>query len=312
MRCLCVLGSDVIGGVKKGAAMLDARDLECLTALARHRHFARAAEDCGLSQPAFSMRIRNLEDRLATQIVKRGNRYQGLTGEGEIVLARAREILGQIRGLEEEIRSARGEITGLLKLGVIPTAAASAAEIAGKLRDSHPGIRLRVDTTNSLALQQGLDDGRFDAALSYTDGVASGPLRVEALYQERYVLMVPKPLHEGQSEMTWADAAKLPLILLEPEMQNRRILDQVFADAGVEPDVVAETDGFTATLAMAAAGLGAAVLPEVLIQRIGVSEKVVNVALTAPLVEREVGLMTPRRSQVLPMIEALRKILDVA
>ena len=72
--------------------MLDLRDLECLSALARHKHFARAAEDCGMSQPAFSMRIRNLEERLETQIVRRGNRFQGLTAEGELVLAHGRAL----------------------------------------------------------------------------------------------------------------------------------------------------------------------------------------------------------------------------
>lgn len=291
--------------------MLDMRDLECLSALVRCRHFARAAEECGLSQPAFSMRIRNLEERLKTQIVKRGNRYQGLTAEGEIVLARARDILDRLRLLEEEVQSARGEISGLLKLGVIPTAAAYAARIATRLRTSHPGIRMRVDTTNSLALQQGLEDGRFDAALSYSDGVGASTLRVEEVYLERYVLMLPRALYKGQHAMRWSDAAALPLILLEPEMQNRRILDQVFADAGVAPLVVAETDGFTATLAMAAEGLGAAVLPEVLIENLGHSEKVATVPLTDPEIARSVSLITPQRPQEIPVIEALRGALAV-
>ncbi|MEM8802085.1 MAG: LysR family transcriptional regulator [Pseudomonadota bacterium] len=289
--------------------MLDMRDLECLSALARCRHFARAAEECGLSQPAFSMRIRNLEERLSTQIVKRGNRYQGLTAEGEIVLARGRDILGHIRSLEEEVQSARGDVSGPLNLGVIPTAAAYAARIASTLRASHPGIRMRVYTTNSLNLQQGLEDGRFDAALSYTEGVASTTLRVEELYEERYVLMLPRALHKGQEAISWADAAALPLILLEPEMQNRRILDQVFADAGVAPTVVAETDGFTATLFMAAEGLGAAVLPEVLVENLGQWERVVVVPLVDPETARSVSLITSQRRQTIPVIEALRSVL---
>ncbi len=292
--------------------MLDARDLECLTALARHRHFARAAEDCGMSQPAFSMRIRHLEEKLDTQIVKRGNRFQGFTAEGEIVLTRAREILDQMRSLEEEVRSARGDIAGLLKLGAIPTAAAFAAQVATSLRERHPGVRMRMDLTNSIALQQGLEDGRFDAVLSYAEGVASSLLRVETLYEEQYVLMLPVDMHDGQSKMTWAEAAALPLILLEPEMQNRRIHDQVFAEVGVEPTVVAETDGFTATLAMAAAGLGAAVLPQVLVDNVGHGNSVVTVPLVDPVVSKTVCLITPQRPQVIPVIEALRTALKLS
>lgn len=290
--------------------MLDLRDLECLTALARHRHFARAAEDCGMSQPAFSMRIRNLEDRLKTQIVRRGNRFQGLTSQGEMVLARARDILDQTRSLEEEVRAARGEVVGLLKLGVIPTAAAYAAQLATALRARHPGVRMRIDTTNSLALQQGLEDGRFDAAISYSEGVASSMLRVEPLYDEQYTLLVPADLRTGGHQITWADAAAMPLILLEPEMQNRRILDQVFAEVGVEPTVVAETDGFTATIAMAVAGVGAAVLPDVLVERLGRHEGVELLPLVDPIVEKSVSLVTSQKPQAIPVIDALRSVLS--
>ena len=291
-------------------AVLDLRDLECLTALARHRHFARAANECGLSQPAFSMRIQNLENRLGAQVVKRGNRFQGLTAEGEIVLARARDIFQLMRALQDEVRSAKGEISGLLKLGVIPTVAAFAASVASQLRDRHPGIRLRIDTANSLALQQGLEDGRYDVALSYADGVASSSLNIVPLYHERYVLMVPKTLYDGRPEASWRDAAALPLILLEPEMQNRRILDQVFLEIGADPTIVAETDGFTATLAMAAEGLGAAVLPEVLVQNLGYSEKVAVIPLVNPDISHAVALIAPDRTKLSPMIEVLTGVLQ--
>lgn len=290
--------------------MLDLRDLECLTALARHRHFARAAEDCGMSQPAFSMRIRNLEERLNTQIVRRGNRFQGLTSEGEIVLARARDILDQTRSLEEEVRAAKGEVVGLLKLGTIPTAAAYAAQVATWLRGRHPGIRMRIDTANSLALQQGMEDARFDAALSYSDGIASGLLVAEPLYDETYVLLVPPGLRTGGTEITWANAAAMPLILLEPEMQNRRILDEIFEQVGAQPIVVAETDGFTATVAMAVEGLGAAVLPHVLVERLGRYDGVELLPLVDPVIAKSVSLLTPRRSHVSPVIDALRTVLQ--
>ena len=97
--------------------MIELRDLELLSALARHRHFAKAAEDCGISQPAFSMRIRNLEERLGVSIVKRANRFQGLTEEGEMIVRRARRILSDTKALEQEVLAVKGEITGTLVLG---------------------------------------------------------------------------------------------------------------------------------------------------------------------------------------------------
>lgn len=260
-----------------------------------------------MSQPAFSMRIRNLEERLKTQIVMRGNRFQGLTAEGEIVLDRARDILDRTRALEEEVRAAKGEVVGPLRLGTIPTTTPYAARIASWMREAHPGIRMRIDATNAVALLKGMEDGRFDAGLTYTEGVTSGLFRVEPLYSERYVLLVPERLATGKREITWAEAADLPLILLEPEMQNRRILDRIFAEAGVTPSVVSETDGFTVSTIMALEGLGAAVLPQVLADRMGVYEGVELIPLVEPVAEMAIGLVTPAKPQVIPVIAALRE-----
>ena len=66
--------------------MVEFRDLQFLHALSQHRHFARAAETCGVSQPAFSTRIQKLEAQLGVPLVRRDNRFQGLTPEGEKLL----------------------------------------------------------------------------------------------------------------------------------------------------------------------------------------------------------------------------------
>lgn len=288
--------------------MLDLRDLQCLVALTRQRHFAKAAETCGMSQPAFSMRIRNLEERLDTQIVKRGNRFQGLTAEGQSIVNHALGILDQVRTLEEEVRAAKGEVVGRLVLAAIPTATAFAAHVAHRLREAHPGIRTRIESTTSLAIQQGIEDGRFDAGLTYADAASADFLRIDELYREKYVLLVPDSLNPGKVEsMSWAKAAELPLILLEPEMQNRRILDRIFEEAGVEPDVVAETNGFMAAVVMAMQGMGATVLPQVLVEALGTFDRAALVSLTDPAVERAVCLVSPRRGQGIPVVEALRR-----
>ncbi len=289
--------------------MLDLRDLGCLLALTRHRHFARAARDCGLSQPAFSMRIRQLEERLGIQIVRRGNRFQGLTAEGETVVAHARTILDGVRTLEEEVRAAKGEVTGALKVGTIPTSSAHAALAANRLRARFPGIRPRIETANSLAIQQGVDDGRFDAGMTYAEGASTDLLRVEELYDERYVLFAPGHMASpGAEAVTWAEAAEMPLILLEPEMQNRRIIDNVFESVGARPAVVAETSGFIAAIAMARQGMGATVLPQALVDSLGTLGSAVLLPVVEPDVSKPVALVTPKRSRGIPVVEALRSV----
>src|SRR3981081_4280150 len=96
--------------------------LEYLGALAKEGHFSRAAEECHVSQPALSAGIRKLEAELDVQIVRRANRYEGLTAEGERLLDWARKILADRHALVEEIRTMRDGLLGTLSLGASPTA----------------------------------------------------------------------------------------------------------------------------------------------------------------------------------------------
>src|SRR5690606_6341356 len=95
--------------------------LEYFIALARERHFARAAEELGSSQPTLSAAIRHLEEQLGVILVNRGSRFQGLTPEGQRVLEWARRIVGDTRTMREEMRAARKGLSGHIRLAAIPT-----------------------------------------------------------------------------------------------------------------------------------------------------------------------------------------------
>ncbi|WP_299421335.1 LysR family transcriptional regulator [uncultured Shimia sp.] len=292
--------------------MISLKDLEFLSSLARHGHFARAAEDCGVSQPAFSMRIRKMEERLDAAIVKRGNRFLGFTPEGEALVRHARKIMDSVKLLEEDFRSAGGEVTGKLAIGVVPTAVGFAANTVQKLRTAHPGIVVRVQAASSLAIQQGLENGVFDAGITYGEGVSPEMMRVEHLYDEAYLLLSPKELApRGSGTASWEEAAQLPLSLLEPGMQNRRILDLVFRDIGVVPTVVAETGEFTSSMLMAANGMAATVIPEGLANSLGKMAGTVALPLTDPVVQKDVSLISPHRDPGLSTVEALRRSLNL-
>lgn len=289
--------------------MIDLKDMQCLAALARHHHFAKAADACGVSQPAFSMRIRSMEERLGVKVVRRGNRFQGFTPDGERIVEHARRILDDVKALEQDVRTGRGEITGNLTLGVVPTAAAPAAHMAKRLKDAHPGITVRIETTTSLLVQQGVIDGKFDAGLTYVEGVEADLLTADPLFDETYVLLAPSDMVPGQSgAMSWADAASLRLCLLHSEMQNRRILDGVFRDLGLSPKVVAETSTHSAALVMAVEGLAATVVPKELVEKLGPFRGTTVFDLIEPDVAKTVGLVTPRRAKGLSVLDALKAV----
>ncbi len=288
--------------------MLELRDLKFLSALARHRHFARAADECGVSQPAFSMRIRKLEERLDMPIVKRGNRFQGLTEEGEAIVRHAREILEEVRSLEEIIRATKSDISGPLRLGTIPTAVAAAARLASDLHALHPRVRVRVETTTAQAIGKRLEDGSVDAGLTYGDAARGETQVIDRLYDERYVLLAPAAMAPRQSGVvTWEEAADLPLCLLEPGMQNRRIIDRMFWEIDRKPELVAETDELGSAMLTAAHGLGATILPEVLVADLGPPAGTIALPLVEPTLEHSIVLVTQSRGTQLPAVEALRR-----
>mgnify|MGYP006274628657 FL=1 len=290
--------------------MPDFRDLQLLVALARHQHFARAAEDCGISQPAFSARIRNLEAELGAPVVRRGNRMTGLTPEGEIALKWARRITADAQALREEIAAARGSLSGVLTLGAVPTALAFAAEVAARLRAAHPKLAAQVHSLSSSRIHAGLDDQSLDAGLSYLDRETPERFRVTPLYDERYVLVAPPrlaPRPEGTAR--WTEAAALPLCLLTRDMRNRRILDEIFAaHVGAAPEPVMETNAFTAALAHVACGAAATILPQRLSDTLAAPD-LARLPLTEPQVTTPIGLVLPDRDPTPLAVAALERVL---
>lgn len=295
-------------GGEAGAPMIDLREMKMLAALARHGHFAHAAKECGISQPAFSMRIRGLEEKLGVSIVRRGNRFEGFTEEGEMVLTRARRLLAEARALEQDMLSARGVVTGRVSMAVVPTALAFASRVAAELKRLHPGATLRIVSASSLQILQGLEEGAFDVGLTYRDGVSEDLFYIAPLYEEGYVLAAPATLApHATGPTTWTEAAALPLILLDRQMQNRRILERTFAGLGLNPVVAAETNAISAALLMAQAGIGATILPAVLASAFATRDDFVISPLIEPALSKSICLATLGRRRDTPVVGALRR-----
>ncbi|MEQ6899685.1 LysR family transcriptional regulator [Nocardioides sp. YIM 152588] len=218
------------------------RRLEYLVALEREGHFGRAAESCHLSQSALSSAIKKLEAELGVPIVRRGQRYEGLTPEGLEVLAWARRVLADQAALAQRLSALQSGLTGTLRLGVIPTAVPAVSRLTAPLRAAHPDLRFQVRSMSARRIVAELDGFSIDAGMTYLgDGLAG--LRVVPLYEERYLLLTPAGgAASDAGPAAWADAAGVPLCLLTGDMQNRRIIEAELAAAGVSPDVVVETD----------------------------------------------------------------------
>jgi LysR family transcriptional regulator, hydrogen peroxide-inducible genes activator len=142
------------------------QQLQYLVALEQHRHFGRAAEACNVSQPGLSSQIRELERRLGAPLFERASRQVFLTGAGAEAVERARIILRDVDDLVAGCRSARGLLTGRLRLGVIPTIAPYLlTRILPVLRDEFPGLSVHLREERTDALVSSLHGGRIDLVL---------------------------------------------------------------------------------------------------------------------------------------------------
>lgn len=280
--------------------------LEMFIALAKERHFGRAAESLGVTQPTLSAGIRQLEDQLGVQLVFRGSRFQGLTPEGLRVLDWARRIVGDVRTLREEMRAVKSGLSGDLRLGVIPTALPMVARLTAPFLDRHPNVRMSILSHTSTEILAGIENLELDAGLTYLDNEPLGRVTQVPLYRESYCLLLPATSAlAAQASVTWAEAAAQPLCLLTPDMQNRRILDHHLAQAGTRPVPRVESNSSLALVAHVAAGNWASIVPRVLADTLSGDAGILALPIRDSGSEHLVGLVAAHREPHTPLLAAM-------
>ncbi|HZO23155.1 MAG TPA: LysR family transcriptional regulator [Steroidobacteraceae bacterium] len=279
------------------------RQLEYLAALAREKHFVKAAEVCHVSQPALSSAIRRLEEELDIMIVQRGRRFVGLTVEGERVLAWARQTLASLSHMREEVSFARSAVAGTLRIGAIPTTMTVAALLTSACRAAHPNIRYTLTSLSTDKIVSQLDHFELDVGLTYLDYELMDGFDKLHLFNERYVLVAS--IHEKlEHTMTWKHAAQLPLCLLTGKMRNRQVIDAAFRREGAQPEVILETDSLFSLYAhVSEAGLFS-IMPHSLLSFLDLTNRVQAKPLV-PELTRGIGLLARNRPSLAPITAAM-------
>jgi DNA-binding transcriptional LysR family regulator len=289
------------------------RQLQYLAALAREKHFARAATVCEVTQPTLSAGIKQLEETFGVLIVERGQRFRGLTPEGERVLEWAMRVLSDYNSLEQELSGMKkgGGLTGRLRIGAIPTALPVTALLTSPFVKLHPGVTITILSRTSIEIQRGIEDFELDIGLTYLDNEPLSRVRTIPLYQEHYLLFTPRDSEfGGRSEITWREAAALPLCLLTPDMQNRRILDGHFRDAGVHPDAIIETNSTIALYSHLRSGEWSTILPQTIFHLIGEIAEVRAIPLIEPVARHTIGIIAPERDPLPPVVRELLALVE--
>lgn len=280
--------------------------LEYLIALAREQHFGRAAESCGVTQPTFSAGIKQLEDILGVLLVQRGARFRSFTPEGERVLDWARRIVGDTRAMREEVRALKTGLAGHVRIAAIPTALAMIAALTTPYRARHPDVVFSVFSRTSIEILALLENLEVDAGITYLDNEPLGRVRTVALYREQYRLLTsPESPLGDRDEVTWGEVGRIPLCLLTPDMQNRRIIDRFLRNAGVEATPTLESDSMIVLFAHIRTGRWASIMPAQLAQVLGLTDTIRAIPIVGGEPPPTVGLVVPHREPMTPQTAAL-------
>lgn len=247
--------------------MTTLRQLRYFSALARHRHFGRAAEECSVSQPALSVQIQDLEASLGRILVERSRGHIELTQDGQEIALRAGRILAEVAELEDHARHGSRLLTGPLRLGVIPSIAPYLLPAALPcLQREHPALNLQLRESQTAVLVSELQRGALDV-LVLSLPLPQRDLATLALFEDRFLLAAPAA-HPLAAEPD--GAARLlageRLLLLE---EGHCLRDQALSFC--QQTERGATSGFAASslatiVQMVANGLGVTLLPELSLQ----------------------------------------------
>ena len=288
----------------KANALID--KLEFLLALARERHFGRAAEACGVTQPTLSAGVKQIEEQMGVLLVNRGSRFRGFTPEGEKVLEWARRIVGDERAMRAELNALRHGLTGRLRIAAIPTALAMIASLTTPFRQRHPNVQFTIMSRTSIEVLEQLENLEIDAGVTYLDNEPLGRVSTVPLYRERYRLLTSADAPLGdRANVTWAEVAQVPLCLLTPNMQNRRIIDGLLRGAGGNPQPTLESNSMIVLFAHVRTGRWASVMPAKLAETLGLTETIRAIPIVEPQAVHTIGLVVPARAPMTPLTAAL-------
>jgi DNA-binding transcriptional LysR family regulator len=255
--------------------MLDTRRLKVLCEVARHGSFSAAAEALGYTQPAVSRQIATLEAEVGAVLVRRVPQGAVLTDAGRLLSERGAAVLSSLRDIEDELHALLGMEGGTLRLATFASAAGSIVPRAvACFRDRHPGVELTVSMFDPAESIPRLRAGEFDLVLSHDPrGDHAGNVGIEAASSDveivplfddpMYVALPAGHALTDAPDLSMADFFSEPWMLATGRTcPDARLFLRACHDAGFEPRIAFQTDDYGAILGFVAAGVGVALVPD--------------------------------------------------
>jgi LysR family transcriptional regulator, transcription activator of glutamate synthase operon len=251
---------------------MELRQLIYAEAVARHRHFTRAAEELHVAQSALSHQIRRLEAELGTELFERTSRRVVPTEAGEAVAARARRVLAEVDGVRGELDELRGLVRGRLAVGaLLPAGEIEVTAILARFSHAFPGIEVGLREGTAADMLELIEADELDVAFSLIYGDPPDSVEAVRVSEEAVVVAYPPGSAPGAASVSVADLADVPLATPRSGSAIKRAVDDLFGRAGLQMRVSLESGDPYLIRCLASDGFGAAVLPESITRREGPS-----------------------------------------
>lgn len=245
---------------------MQVHQLRSFVLLAQQRHFTRAAALAEVSQPSLSKQIRALENSLGTDLLIRERGNVALTTAGEALLPFAQRILIDVEGAERAVREVSRLQRGRVRLGATPSMCdALLPDVLRRFQASHPGLDLEVREGGSRVLVRELEQGSLDLALIIAArGDGDTVLTTTPIVRERLVL-VGSTETDLPATLPVSALEGLPLVMFREGYDLRTATLDACRQAGFSPTLAIEGGEMSAVLRFVEAGLGYAVVPQMVL-----------------------------------------------
>jgi DNA-binding transcriptional LysR family regulator len=268
--------------------------------------FSAAADRLGLTQPAVSLQIRQLERKLAVRLVERVGRQAKATPAGAALLLHAQHIETAVENAIDALADHTSGVTGRVRLGTGATACLYFLPgLLRGLREQFPALGIVVSTGNTDDQVRKVEENSIDLAL-VTLPAAGRSLSVLPVLDDEFVAIGRGDLAPLKARVGPADLAALPLVLFEPAANTRKLVDRWFAAEGLQPQPVMELGSVEAMKEMVAAGLGYGIVPRMAMTGRG-AHPGLKISRLAPRMHRTLAVVIRRDK---PVNKALRVVLD--
>lgn len=270
-------------------AILNLDPLTTLRLVISRGTFSGAAEVLGLSQPAVSLQIRQLEQALQVRLIERTSRGIKPTPAGITLCEHCIKIDAAVGAAVESVSLHSDDITGTVTVGTGATACIHLLPpLLQELRQTHPLLKVDVRTGNTSDIVRGVEENRIDIGL-VTLPAAGKCLSVTSLGTEEFVIILEKdPAEQNIKALSADDLLSLPLIIFEPGSGTRSLIDEWFRDAGQVARPVMELGSIEAIKRMVRAGLGYSIVPRMSVES-PEERRGLSVYSMAPALHRTLG-----------------------